>query len=252
METPIVDSVLIAKVIRRLEERQKRFELAREILAGIRKSTGAAKDLPFAGEKDVTGEGLCSNPGGSGRFDCATNDFSCAQSFACDPNFKYSDCNGSATGFSCNDATPFTCDNGQGGTDTFYDCDEFSCGGGTNKYTCNADYDFFCGDQFDCTNEHNCSAGHIFDCTDDHNCSGTFTCSADGRNACNQQYPYSMDENDHAPGDYGCGWHGGDLDVFNCKDTFSCMAKDEFECELTTTFKCGDGSDLNWSEHAII
>ena len=243
MTAEVANAALIGKIVRRLEERAERFELAKEIYRGIRQSSPAPEPLPFAGERDVPGGGLCSNPGGSGRFDCAKDDFSCA-TFSCDASFLYSDCSGAKTEFSCKDGG-FSCGNGKGGTDTFYDCTEFSCGGKDQKYTCNADYDFYCEDEFECIGQGStfeCSAGHIFRCNDDHDCTYDFKSTAGG-SACVPAFPYRSDEGDTVPGDCGCGTHGGDADEFICTRKFDCNSADEFECEYKTVFKCAQAAD---------
>ncbi len=204
--------------------------------------------VAFVGEIDqgtVCGSGANSEDTAT-NFQCDEISFLCTN-FTCDDSLgdTFGNCGG-ATEDSYGCKKDYDCDA------EVFDCMVYLCGndGKKDSFNCDSNFDFFCGAIYDCVDTFECSSGHIFDCTSTFDCgaateqvSDSFTCSSSGDPECDGDFGcvagYSGNNNNTA-GDFVCGIEGKDSDTFNCRITFECSAADDFNCDDSTTFRCGN------------
>ena len=135
------------------------------------------------------------------------------------------------------------------GTKAFI-CREFACDETGGVFLCQSTYDHVCTDLFACSsggkdNAHSCFGYHGFFCDDDFHCYGDFTCKGGGKD-CNEAHPYNLEGGkDPTPGDFTCGWPGGNADDFDCNTKFSCLSDDDFRCVNSTDFDCGTSDPID-------
>ena len=211
---------LLQRSLSRLQQRSMLYALAQEMLVGVHKSEDVYP--AYVGELDPLN--ICHDP--RVKYDCHSGKaFDCKDKFDCDSTAKIK----------------------------AYDCDDFNCGdpgSGTGSFNCDAAIDFLCGGpDYDCIDSFECSAGHVFLCSEDHDCEDTFACKTTGKNSpedpdvdCPEHY--TVPGGGGTAGDFLCGIVAQSPttdDSFDCLKDFTCGAKDDFVCQNSTSFQCGDG-----------